>query len=114
MCNLRSCIDDEERILIRHRLLQALTLHYPHTWIATDTYVIARLARLDFPRYWPDLVNQILAHLRSAFELEDGGQEQWRTENSLMALGAVVKELSSVRLGQTVTAFRHVIRWVLS
>ena len=89
-------------------MLHALTLHLPHPWIATDAYTIGRIARHDFPRFWPDLVNQLLDTVRRAFEVEAQAQEQWRMENALTALGAVVKELSSVKLGMAVSAFHQV------
>jgi hypothetical protein len=89
--------------------LQALTLHLPQPWIATNAFAIGRIARHDFPRFWPDLVSQLLSTVRSAFEVEQGGEEQWQIENALTGLSAVVKELSSVKLGMAVAAFRQVI-----
>jgi hypothetical protein len=94
--------------VIRQGLLRALTLHVPHPWIATNAFAIGRIARHDFPRFWPDLVTQILANLRSAFQVEEGGQEQWRIENSLTGLAAVTKELSSIKIGLAVSGFRQV------
>jgi hypothetical protein len=104
-----SCIHDDEKAVIRNRLLHALALHYPPSWIAINAYAMGRIARYDYPRFWPDLVTQILAILRSAFQAEEGGQEQWRMENSLIACAAVTKELSSVRLGATLSAYRKVV-----
>jgi hypothetical protein len=95
--------------LIRQGLLHGLSMHLPHPWIATDAFAIGRISRHDFPRFWPELVPQLLATVRSAFEIEQAGNEQWRTENALEGLGAVVKELSSVKLGMAVSAFHHVI-----
>ena len=94
--------------------MQALTLHLPQPWIATNAFAIGRIARHDFPRFWPDLVSQLLSTVRSAFEIEQGGEEQWRIENALSGLSAVVKELSSVKLGIAVTAFRQVISILLA
>ena len=94
--------------MIRHGFLQALTIHLPHPWIATNAFAIGRIARHDFPRFWPDLVTQLLTTVRTAFEIEEGGQEQWRIENALTGLAAVIKELSSVRLGMAVSAFHQV------
>jgi hypothetical protein len=94
--------------VIRQGLLHALTLHVPHPWIATNAFAIGRIARHDFPRFWPDLVTQILANLRSAFQVEEGGQEQWRIENSLTGLAAVTKQLSSIKIGLAVSGFRQV------
>jgi hypothetical protein len=83
-------------------------MHLPRPWIATNAYAIGRIARHDFPRFWPDLITQLLATVRTAFDIEQGGGEQWRMENSLKGLAAVIKELSSVRLGSAVSAFRQV------
>jgi hypothetical protein len=73
-----------------------------------NTFAIGRIARHDFPRFWPDLVTQLLTAVRIAFEVEEGGNEQWRIDNALTALAAVIKELSSVKLGMAVTAFHQV------
>lgn len=80
----------------------------PYPWIATNAFAIGRIARHDFPRFWPDIVSQLLASVRSAFEVEQGGEEQWRIENALVGLAAVVKELSSVKLGLAVSSFQQV------
>ena len=106
---MASAISDDEKLVIRQGFLQALTLHLPHPWIATNAFAIGRIARHDFPRFWPDLVSQLLRTVRSAFEIEQGGDEQWRTENALTGLAAVIKELSSIKLGMAVTAFHQVI-----
>ncbi len=56
---------------------------------------------------------QLLDTVRRAFEIEEQGQEheqeQWRIENGLTGLRAVVKELASVKLGMAVVAFRQVL-----
>jgi hypothetical protein len=104
-----SAIVEDEKVIIRQAFLQALTLHLPHPWIATNAFAIGRIARHDFPRFWPDLVSQLLTALQSAFEIEQGGEEQWRIENALTGLAAVVKELSSVKLGMAVSAFHQVL-----
>ncbi len=106
---MASAIVDDEKVVIRQGLLQALTLHLPHPWIATNAFTIGRIARHDFPRFWTDLVSQLLCTVKSAFEIEQGGDEQWRIENALAGLAAVIKELSSVKLGMAVTAFHQVI-----
>lgn len=106
MC--RAIIEDE-KVVIRSGLIHALTLHLPHPWIATAAYTIGRIARHDFPRYWPDLVTQLLNTVRQAFELEaQQSQEQGRMEIALTGLAAVIKELSSVKLGMAVSAFHQV------
>jgi hypothetical protein len=101
-------IVDDEKVAIRQHFLHALTLHLPHPWIATNAFAIGRIARHDFPRFWPDLVSQLLTTVRSAFGIEQGGEEQWRVENALTGLAAVVKELSSVKLGMAVSSFHQV------
>lgn len=88
-------------------------MHLPKPWLDTNTYAIGRIARHDFPQFWPDLVSQLLTTVRTAFEIEGGGGgEQWRTENALKGLASVIKELSSVRLGAAVTAFREVMLYL--
>ena len=104
-----SAVVEDEKLVIRQQFLQALTLHLPHPWTATNAFALGRIVRHDFPRFWPDIVTQLLASVRSAFEIEQGGEEQWRIENALIGLSAVVKELSSVRLGMAVSAFHQVL-----
>ena len=106
--NLSAIIEDE-KVIIRQNFLQGLTLHLPRPWITTNAYAIGRIARHDFPRFWPDLVTQLLTAVRHAVELEQGGQDQWLTENALIGLSSVVKELSSVKLGMAVSAFHQVV-----
>jgi hypothetical protein len=62
------------------------------------------------------LVPQLLSTVRNAFAIEESGDEQWRIENSLTGLAAVIKELASVKLGMAVSAFHQVIKkdeWLL-
>jgi len=103
-----SAIVDDEKPVIRQGLLQALTLNLPHPWITTNAYTIGRIARHDFPRFWPELIPQLLSAVRNAFATEESGQDQWRIENALTGLAAVVKELASVKLGYAVSAFHQV------
>ena len=103
-----SAIIEEEKTVIRQRLLETLQFHLPHPWIVTNAYTIGRIARHDFPRFWPDLVPQLLQIVRHAFELEQNGEELWRIENALVGLSLVVKELASVKLGLAVSAFHQV------
>lgn len=105
-----SAVMDDERVVIRQGLLQALTLNLPRPWITTNAFTIGRIARHDFPRFWPDLVPQLLTTVRNAFTVEESGEDQWRIENSLTGLAAVVKELASVKLGTAVSAFHQVRR----
>jgi hypothetical protein len=106
--DISRAIIEDEKVVIRSGLIHALTLHLPHPWIATDAYTIGRIARYDFPRFWPDLVTQLLDTVRQAFQLEAQSQEQWRMENALTGLASVIKELSSVKLGPAVSAFHQV------
>ena len=106
---MSSAIAEEEKVIIRQGLLRALTLHLPHPWVATNAFTIGRIARHDFPRFWADLVSQLLDILREAFDVEREGRDPWKLENALAGLGAVVKELSSVKLGIARSAFRQVI-----
>lgn len=85
-----------------------MTLHLPHPWIATNAFAIGRISRHDFPRFWPDLISHLLTTLKAAFEIEQAGDQQWRIENAVIGLAAVVKELSSVKLGMAVSAFHQV------
>ena len=101
-------IADDEKVIIRQGLVRALSLNLPHPWIMTNAYATGRIARHDFPRFWPDLVSQLLSAVRNAFAIEESGEEQWRIENSLTGLAAVIKELASVKLGPAVAAFHQV------
>ena len=105
-----SAIVDDEKVVIRQGLLQALTLNLPHPWITTNAYTIGRIARHDFPRFWPELVPQLLSTVRNAFAIEGSGDEQWRIENALTGLAAVIKELASVKLGMAVSTFHQVTK----
>ena len=52
--------------------------------------VFAKVARVDYPRYWPSLIDDLLAVL--------GGGDALRRRRGYLVLHHVLKELSSKRL----------------
>ncbi|KAI8069428.1 armadillo-type protein [Gongronella butleri] len=55
-------INPDEKTMIRNRLLQFMT--DPSTKLSTqNTVIIARIARLDFPSQWPDLMSTLVQQI---------------------------------------------------
>ncbi|XP_039291303.1 importin-11-like isoform X1 [Nilaparvata lugens] len=85
--NISNGISDLEKDGLRKSLL--CNIREPVLQIATQMAVIvAKIARLDYPREWPQLMPALLSELRS------GGAEQ----RALLVLSHVIKSLSSKRL----------------
>ena len=62
--------------------------------------VFAKVARVDYPRYWPGLVDDLLAVLR--------GGDALRRRRGYLVLHHVLKELSSKRLASDQRTFAQV------
>ena len=91
----RYTIPDEEKADIRARLLAHMA--EPDTRIARRlAIVLARVARTDWPRRWPELLDTLVAALRT------GGVT---TDRALYTLHRVVKEKSSQARGIGAKAF---------
>ena len=64
--------------------------------------IIAKVARVDFPRQWPSLFNDLLGKL--------GSSDTLTTRRTYLVLHHVLKELSSKRLAPDQRAFADVSR----
>ncbi|XP_043213718.1 importin-11-like isoform X1 [Amphibalanus amphitrite] len=97
----RNCIPETERPEIRTRLLNCL--NEPVNQVATQVAVlIARVARFDCPREWPELLPSLVTAARA--------DEPLPSHRALLTLHHVVKTLASKRL----TADRRVFQELTS
>ncbi|ORX47739.1 ARM repeat-containing protein [Hesseltinella vesiculosa] len=83
-------ISQEEKIMIRNRLLQFMA--EPSKKLSTqNTVIVARIARLDYPAQWPDLMTNLL------HQIESPGDGDMLTvhHRSLSTLNEVIGELST-------------------
>ncbi|KAI9306866.1 armadillo-type protein [Cunninghamella echinulata] len=84
-------ISAEEKIEIRNRLLQFM--NEPSKLLsAQNTIIIARIARIDFPLQWPDLIESLLHGIESSTNNEGAALIHHRC---LETLYEVLNELSS-------------------
>ena len=94
-----SAISEEEKENIRQKLLG--NFNEPSAQVCTQMAVlIAKIARLDCPRFWPTLLPTLLQSIQS--------QEQLLQERSLLVLHHVIKTLASKRLGADRKVFEDV------
>ncbi|RDD46374.1 Importin-11 [Trichoplax sp. H2] len=66
-----NAINEEEKAILRTRLLSAINNPEPVNQIATQIAVLlSKIARIDFPRQWPELVPFLLEAVRSTDNLK--------------------------------------------
>ncbi|KAG0002348.1 hypothetical protein BGZ65_002719 [Modicella reniformis] len=93
----KNAIASEEKDIIRSRLLTALDEEQKP--LATQNAVlISRIARIDFPLEWPDLLNTILEIVRSSTANESDPRARLVQQRSLYTLHLIVKGLISKTL----------------
>ena len=94
-----SAICEEEKETIRQKLLG--NLKEPSANVCTQMAVlIAKIARLDCPRFWPMLLPTVLQSVQS--------QDELLQERSLLVMHHVIKILASKRLGADRKVFEDV------
>ncbi|KAG0255568.1 hypothetical protein BG011_005046 [Mortierella polycephala] len=95
--NAKNAIAPDEKTSIRSRLLT--TLDEEHKQLATQNGVlIAKIARIDFPLEWPDLLTTLLDIVRSSTANESDARARLVQQRSLYTLHLVVKGLISKTL----------------
>ncbi|KAF8929972.1 Importin-11, partial [Haplosporangium bisporale] len=105
--NARSAIAPEEKVAIRSRLLTALDEEQKP--LATQNAVlIAKIARLDFPLEWPDLLTTLLEIVRNSTANESDPRARLVQQRSLYTLHLVVKGLISKTLAAGRKQFQQV------
>ncbi|KAG0038683.1 Importin-11 [Podila clonocystis] len=105
--NARSAIVPEEKVAIRSRLLTALDEEQKP--LATQNAVlIAKIARLDFPLEWPDLLTTLLEIVRNSTANESDPRARLVQQRSLYTLHLVVKGLISKTLAAGRKQFQQV------
>ncbi|KAF9916817.1 Importin-11 [Lobosporangium transversale] len=93
----KNAIASEEKAAIRSRLLSALDEEQKP--LATQNAVlIAKVARIDFPMEWPDLLSILLGIIRSSTANESDPRARLIQQRSLYTLHLVVKGLISKTL----------------
>ncbi|KAF9953439.1 hypothetical protein BGZ72_005413 [Mortierella alpina] len=93
----KNAIAPEEKVAIRSRLLTALDEEQKP--LATQNAVlIAKIARIDFPLEWPDLLTTLLDIVRTSTANESDPRARLVQQRSLYTLHLVVKGLISKTL----------------
>ncbi|ORZ00705.1 armadillo-type protein [Syncephalastrum racemosum] len=83
-------IDPQEKAAIRQRLLQFLN-EPSKKLTAQNAIIVARIARIDYPMEWPDLLPSLI----QAIESTQGDQEMLVHDRALEILVEVLQELST-------------------
>ncbi|KAF9360714.1 hypothetical protein BGX34_007599 [Mortierella sp. NVP85] len=103
----KNAIAAEEKAAIRSRLLTALDEEQKP--LATQNAVlISKIARIDFPLEWPDLLNSMLDIVRSSTANESDPRARLVQQRSLYALHLIVKGLISKTLAAGRKQFQQV------
>ncbi|KAI8380281.1 armadillo-type protein [Blakeslea trispora] len=86
-------INPEEKIAIRQRLLQFLD-EPSKKLTAQNAVIVARIARLDYPRDWPDLLSTLVQSIQT---VQTNNEDEARLihHRALQTLGEVLSELST-------------------
>lgn len=86
-----AAISEQEKDLIRPRLLSSNMLSEPHSPTAVQiALIISKISRLDYPHSWPNLFPTLIEVLQRGSEQEQRG--------ALLVVNHVLKELSSKAL----------------
>ncbi|KAI7828636.1 armadillo-type protein [Gamsiella multidivaricata] len=103
----KNAIAPEEKVEIRSRLLSALDEEQKP--LATQNAVlIAKIARIDFPLEWPDLLTTLLEIIRSSTANESDSRARLVQQRSLYTLHLIVKGLISKTLAAGRRQFQQV------
>jgi hypothetical protein len=97
------CIQKTEKEEMRSKLLEGGVAEANGLLALQNALVIAKIARIDYPSDWPDILTSLIAILRIASE-----SNQLRLQRGLLILLQVVKELASARLRRSQTALQSV------
>lgn len=62
-----------------------------------NALVLSKIARIDYPRYWPTLLDDVLARLSPELALSDAGHLR-RMKRAIYALHLITKEITSIRI----------------
>ncbi len=83
----RSALKQDEKVFIRNELLSCVATETDNDLAIQLSLIISKMARYDFPRFWPDLLSRLLGNLESAGEMH--------RKRSLQTLHRVIKSLCS-------------------
>lgn len=99
--NSRNGITEEEKQVLRPMILQFFGSHESKVLNNSHSLIVAKIARYDYPTFWPQLIDQLMDVIKSSFS---GGVLAFQT-HSLYTLHLVVKTLASKTLSTSRTHF---------
>ncbi|KAK3694902.1 armadillo-type protein [Podospora appendiculata] len=97
----KHAIKPAEKHLIRSRLLQGSLDEEDRNLVLHNALVVAKIARIDYPTDWPDVMSTIIAVARTA-----KSDNPVHLSSILQILLRVVKELGTARLRKSQTALQ--------
>ncbi|OBT43293.1 hypothetical protein VE00_06872 [Pseudogymnoascus sp. WSF 3629] len=97
------CIQKAEKEEMRSKLLEGGMAEANVQLALQNALVISKIARIEYPNDWPDVLTSLIALMRVASE-----SNQLRLQRGLLILLQVVKELASARLRKSQTALQSV------
>ena len=101
----QNTLSKEEKLHIRDRALHAGTQEPSQQLNLHNGLLLAKIARYEFPHDWPDLMTNLIVHLRSSTAPTVNSRY---LRNTLYTLLQIVKELSTARLQRSRTSLQHV------
>ncbi|KAF7301791.1 Importin N-terminal domain-containing protein [Mycena indigotica] len=99
----RKVISDEQRISIRARTFTFLD-EQDDTIAECNEHIVAKIARIDFPTNWRNLVDDLLQGIQATFQkhfsdpVNENAQDTLLLRRSLKLLSTICKEFSSVKM----------------
>ena len=105
---LQGCISAEEKERVRQGLIELIDEPDPQVGVQI-ALAVSKVARFDYPKEWPDVVERLVGIIRQARgrirEGSDGEAAERVLQRSYMALHLVLKELGSKRLASDLKTF---------
>ncbi|KKY18054.1 putative importin 11 [Phaeomoniella chlamydospora] len=101
----QNAISKDEKLRIRTRALQAGTQETSQQLNLHNGLLLAKIARIEFPQDWPDLITNLIGHLREA---TTPTVKSRYLKSALYTLLQIIKELSTARLQRTRTSLQQV------
>ncbi|KAI9801900.1 MAG: hypothetical protein M1833_002214 [Piccolia ochrophora] len=100
-----NAVNRDEKSHIRSRLLQSGIDEADRRLALQNALVIAKIVRFEFPNDWPDVVNSVIALLRSS---SNPGANPMHLPRTLLILLHIIKELSTARLQRSKASLQSV------
>ena len=102
LLNIR--ITEDEKQVLRPMIMQFFGAHETKVLNASHSLIVAKIARYDYPMFWPQLIDQLMEVIKSSFA---GGSMSFQI-HGLYTLHVVIKTLASKTLATSRAQFMRI------